>query len=334
VPRAQEPVAVGVGDHVAVFSFGNVEMPNKKDETSPSKPPKTKVGDIIDERYKVTEILGQGGFATIFGAIRLEDGLEVVVKALHNLAVKNDSVAMERFKREARIAVSLDHPNIVHTLGFGRMEGDQLYLAMERLRGPSLEDILNRGPMDPAEVGRLLSQLLKALAAAHREGIIHRDLKPTNILYIEEALQPTLKVIDFGLAKVIEGTDPALLQTLTATGTIVGTPGYLAPEVLHGSEVTTQADIYAAGIIGHELCLGEIAYKGGALERVHAQAKRNPTPPSSERVRNHPVYKIIERLMAREPERRYKDATVAAMELDRVGDVRLKARKPWWRVWS
>lgn len=309
-----------------------------------------KAGDVVDGRFRITEILGHGGFAYIYVAERLSDGAEVVVKMLHHLAAQQDSTAFERFRREATIAAGLVHPNIVRTVDYGRTDQGKLFLVMERIPGRPLDEVMKaEGALPLDAVGWILEQLLGALSTAHGMGIVHRDLKPTNILLVGEADRGQIKVIDFGLAKVLEGTDPSVMETLTKMGTIVGTPGYLAPEVLFGDPVTPAADIYASGVIGHELCMGRLAYTGKALERVQAQARRNPDPPPAE-VRSHPVYQVIERLMARELDQRYPSADQALTDLQAIArrsaetasgvisvaddDGARPTPKRWWKFWK
>jgi len=298
-------------------------------------------GDIIDGKYRVSDILGKGGFAYVYGAERLSDGGEVVIKSLHHLAAKHDSTAFERFRREARIAASVEHPNIVRTIDYGRLPSGKLFLVMERIHGRPLDEVMkSQGALPVDAVAWIMEQLMSALAAAHEHNIVHRDLKPTNILLVGRADAGTVKVIDFGLAKVLEGTDPTVMETLTKMGTIVGTPGYLAPEVLFGEPVTPAADIYAAGVIGHELCMGRIAYTGKPLERVQAQAKENPERPPAH-IADSPTYAVLERLMAREASDRYPSAAAAAADLRAItrgestdDDGPGRPRRAWWKFWE
>ena len=170
----------------------------------------------------------------------------------------------KRFEAEARLAARLVHPNVVAVFDSGHDRGVP-FLVMERLPGRTLADAIDEGPMDPCTVRRMATQVLDALAAAHGAGLIHRDIKPANILV---AGRDDWKVGDFGIAKGVSTIDPAL----TATGLVIGTPAYLAPERLAGGQATPSGDLYALGIILHEALIGARVKHGDAAL---------PVPPAS-----------------------------------------------------
>lgn len=198
-------------------------------------------------RYELGRVIGSGGMAIVFRARDRERGRPVAVKLLaDNLSA--DADLRQRFRREAELAERLSHPNVVEVLDSGEADG-RAYIVLEYVDGPNLAEELRRaGRLEPARVAELGAQAAAALAHAHERGLVHRDVKPQNLLLARDG---TLKVSDFGIARMVDGTQ------LTQAGTILGTAAYLAPEQAAGEETTSAADVYALGIVLYELLTGK-----------------------------------------------------------------------------
>ena len=269
--------------------------------------PDALIGRTIAHRFTITRRLGSGGMGEVYVARQRSVGRDVAIKVMH-ASRSQDSDAARRFVREARLAASLSHPNIVAVIDFGQDAADgTLFLAMELLDGSGLDALLAFGPLPVARVARIGVQICDALAAAHQRGVVHRDLKPQNILVVDpHPERDTLKVLDFGLAKSLgaEGS------TLTRPGVMFGTPAYLSPEMVAGLEVGPGADLYALGVILFEAIEGRLPFEADTLEAwalAHATA---PAPPLSPGV-PPAMATIVRRLLAKDPAGRYASAEAA-----------------------
>ncbi len=261
--------------------------------------------------YTVLRRIGRGGFGEVYLARQLLPDRVVAVKLLHAGAVQ-----AERFEREASVLARLDHGNVVRVLAGGRSADGRLFLALEYVDGGGLESYLRKQPQPPAEAARLVEILARAVHYLHEQGVIHRDLKPANVLVRQDG---TLKLTDFGLAKYREDG-----QSLTATGGILGTPSYMAPEQAsgHGKAVTPAADVYALGAILYEALTGRPPFLGATpLETLHHVLTDEPVPPA----RLQPsVPRALEtvclKCLEKKPERRYAAAAELADDLRRFLD--------------
>jgi eukaryotic-like serine/threonine-protein kinase len=188
-----------------------------------------------------------------------------------NQEVSRSPLEVARFRREADIAVRLSSPHVVDVLDFGEAPGGALYLVMELLQGESVRDRLKRtGRLPPEEVAELLRQLMRGLDAAHRAGIVHRDLKPENLWLVPEDGRDRLKILDFGIAKLVDLPGGA---ERTQAGLVMGTPQFLSPEQAVGAEVDHRADLYSAGIVAYLLLTGQhpfSTFDPRSLLRAHA----------------------------------------------------------------
>lgn len=193
--------------------------------------------------YEILELLGIGGAAEVYRAHDVVGGREVALKLLSDRA---DPAMVLRFAREAKALARLDHPHIVKTFDAGVANG-QRYLAMELVRGGSLKERLQRGPLEWHQAVRLAAQVAQALAHAHAAGVIHRDLKPGNIMLDDEG---TARLMDFGLAHVSD------VSAMTRTGTVMGTVYYLSPEQAVGKRVDARSDLYSLGAVLYEMVTG------------------------------------------------------------------------------
>ena len=276
----------------------------------------TLINTLFDGRYRIVRKLGSGGMANVYLAEDEDLGRRVAIKILND-RYANDDLFIERFRREAKSAAGLSHPNIVSIYDRGEAEGTY-YIAMEVIEGRSLKElILTRGalPIDTA-IGHA-KQLLEALRFAHRHGIIHRDIKPHNVLVSADqhvkANQPRLKVADFGIAR--HGA-----SQMTEAGSIMGTAQYLSPEQARGAPVTAASDLYSAGVVLYEMLTGKVPFTGdSAIEIAMKHVNELPTPPSRLRSEIPPeLDQIVLRALAKEPEDRYQTADDFIEDLERV----------------
>lgn len=224
------------------------------------------VARIINDRYRLDQLIGRGGMGAVYEARDLRLGRQVAVKVMLGGGFGHD-IALRRFHREAQAVARLNHPNIVSLYDVGELEGGGAYLVMERLHGVTLRAELKRaGVFTPAVTADWFEQMLDGLAAAHEHGVVHRDFKPENVLGIRRSSGAlVVKILDFGLAKSLPLTATAPpSQTLTESGVVLGTLAYMAPEQLHGKEVDQRADLYSAGVILVEMLTGSREFDADA----------------------------------------------------------------------
>jgi len=230
-------------------------------------------GTVLNE-YSVDTKIGQGGMGAVFSAVHPKIGKRAAIKVLrHDLC--QDPIVVERFLNEARVVNEIGHPNIVDVFAFGQLPDGRSYLVMEWLKGETLKDRLARGPLDPVEACVILRALARALEAAHDKGIIHRDLKPDNVYLVEERDDvPRVKLLDFGIAKLVRA-DQAVSRT--ATGAMIGTPQYVAPEQAKGHHMDTRVDIYSLGCVAFEMLSGRPPFEAdNPMEMVAKHLMEEP----------------------------------------------------------
>jgi serine/threonine protein kinase len=276
------------------------------------------LGKIIDSKYELLSHLGQGGMGVVYRARRVHIGDEVAVKVLHSRYVAQRE-ATERFKREARAAAQLRHPNVVVIYDYG--EAPELnipaYIVMELVEGESLGDILDREVrLPPQRAIALLRQICSGVGAAHKRNIIHRDLKPDNIVVLppeNEGDDETVKVVDFGLAKL---RDMIGGDTLTMTGTVMGTPYYMSPEQCRGEDLDPRSDVYSLGAILYEMLAGKRPFVAPSAAAIIAK-HLTESPPSLAQVGNLPPHliTICDRALAKSQTERPSDALAFLKEL-------------------
>jgi len=232
---------------------------------------------ILDARYQVMKKLGEGGMSYVYLAKEISSGETVAIKVL-SPRLASDKSSVERLRREAGLAMRLDHPNVCRILRLGESEDGLIYLVMPFLKGELLSDREVRGgPMDMALGVTLLKQMCAGLHHAHELQIIHRDLKPENVMLVpdEDGGVERAVVMDFGLAKE-RRADPAIAK-LTATGIILGTPEFMSPEQIRGKPLDARSDIYALGIVAFEMFTGKLPFQGrNAQEMMIARLRSQP----------------------------------------------------------
>ncbi|MGH9882592.1 MAG: protein kinase domain-containing protein [Pyrinomonadaceae bacterium] len=277
------------------------------------------IGHTLDEKYRLEERLGIGGMGTVYQARHLLIDREVAVKVLNQRFVE-DEAARERFRREAKAAGRLQHPNAVTVTDFGQTSDGYVYIVMELLRGRNLRDVLAKeAPLDSARAVSLMLQISAAVAAAHEAGIIHRDLKPANIFIVHRAEVPAVvKVLDFGIAKLAaESLDEDDSKTLTVLGAMIGTPRYMSPEQCDGAELNPAADVYSLGVILYEMLTGTVPFSGSSpLAIAMKHAVEQPRGPR-EIVAAIPaeLEKLVLHALEKQPQDRPKDAAEFRREL-------------------
>ena len=232
-------------------------------------------------RFEILDKLGEGGMGVLYRARDPLLGRVVAIKLLRPEAVA-DASRTRRFVQEARAASSLNHPGIVTVYDVGEDPQWGTYIAMECLEGESLRQRLARGPLPLAEVLRIAVEIARGLAAAHTAGIVHRDVKPANVMITTTGL---VKVLDFGLAKLVQpepGAAPSQLATVEAVtghGVRLGTPAYMSPEQVEGQAVSARTDVFSFGAVLYEMLTGRRPFDGGSEASLLSAILRDPPAP-------------------------------------------------------
>ena len=268
-------------------------------------------GRVLDNRYLIGSRVARGGMATVYEATDLRLDRTVAVKVMHPGLGDDDEFAA-RFVAEARAAARLSHPNVVAVFDQGNDDGT-VFLAMELIPGHTLRDTIGKeAPLSPARALALLEPVVSALANAHRSGLIHRDVKPENVLIADDG---RIKVADFGLAKAVSATTQH-----TATGILIGTVSYVAPELVVEGRSDARADVYAVGVILYELLTGKKPHDGETPIQVAYKHVHEDVPPPSRLSPGIPDYvdALVARATARDREQRPADAGVLLHHLRRV----------------
>ncbi len=263
--------------------------------------------DLINQRlgqYEIAAVLGRGGMATVYLARQTSMDRDVAIKVMAR-ELADDEQFIARFQHEAQVIARLQHPHILPVIDFGR-EGKNIYIVMRLVRGGSLDDRLKSGPLDLPLASRMLSQIASALTFAHEQGIIHRDLKPNNVLLDE---RDNAYLTDFGIAKMLAGT-----SKLTATGNILGTPAYMAPEQWRGEAVDARTDTYALGVVLYEMVLGQLPFSGDTpYTLMYKHFNDAPPPPRALNPDIHPAIEaVILKALAKEADARYQSTEAMA----------------------
>ncbi len=267
--------------------------------------------------YEVTAQIGAGGMGEVYRATDTKLNRDVALKVLPEAFTSNPE-RLTRFEREAKVLASLNHPNIGHIYGLEETEGTQA-LVLELVEGPTLADRIAKGPIQIEEVLSIARQIAEALEAAHEQGVIHRDLKPANVKIREDG---TVKVLDFGLAKVFqpepegaESESPALTATATRPGVIMGTAAYMSPEQAKGEPIDRRSDIWAFGCVLYEMLTGRRTFEGDSVSEIMAGVlKGEPDWDALPRELSPGLVTLLRRCLRKDPKERIRD----------IGDVRLR----------
>jgi eukaryotic-like serine/threonine-protein kinase len=286
-----------------------------------------RIGRVVAGRYKLLSQLAEGGMGIVYRAERVGIGRPVVVKFLHAM-LSDKAGIVDRFEREARATAILNHPNCVALVDFGLDDGSP-FLVMELAEGQTLADLLDRGPLAPTRAVNIILQVLAGLSHAHERGILHRDLKPANVMIVDAAgTRDFVKILDFGLAKMVGPLAGDLKRDVTVEGIAIGTPGYMSPEQAAGIPSDRRADIYCTGALLYHMVTGAKAFEGEDLHSI-LRRHREETPISPAAIVpqvkiSMPLEDVILRAMKREPGDRFQSADEMAKALKACPEARLE----------
>ncbi|MEZ4324656.1 MAG: protein kinase [Polyangiales bacterium] len=291
---------------------GTPPRPPERESLTPALDPA--LGEVVDGRYRLDMVLGQGGHGVVYGATHTTLRRRVALKALR-ADLSGCPEAASRFEQEARSVCSLGHPNIVDIIDFGHLPDGRSYFVMEHLDGQTLRARLRQGALATPEAIQVAGQVASALSAAHGQRVIHRDLKPENIFLQapQGGLPAEAKVLDFGVAKV------ASAPHSTDENVVFGSPHYMSPEQAAGDSVDGRTDVYALGIILYEMLTGVAPFRGDSFVHVLHQHVHAPPPGHPRLTRDEPVLgNIILRALAKDREQRYPDMNALLADLPQL----------------
>lgn len=279
------------------------------------------LGQTLADQYRLLEIIGAGGFGVVFRARQLKVERDVAVKILHP-QMATDAVAVQRFENEARIVSQLRHPNTLRLHDTGRAPNGLLFIVTELLSGRPLSDVLassGRLPLDRSVF--IIDAICGSLAEAHAAGIVHRDLKPENVYIDRVGSDDVVKVLDFGIAKILECD-----ARITRPGSLSGTPHYMSPELASGGTVDGRADVYALGIMLYQMLSGELPFPGTSLVEVLKGHLFEPPPSLSVK---HPellvpveLDALIQRMLEKSPDQRPRSVDEVRRHVSRITGLR------------
>jgi eukaryotic-like serine/threonine-protein kinase len=299
--------------------------PLQADATIADVPRDPLIGRVFEGKYRLDEPLGGGGMGTVYRATHLLIDRPVALKVLSQRFV-GDQTAQQRFRREARAAGRMQHPNAVTVTDFGATSDGYLYIVMELLEGRTLRDLLaHEAPLDPARAVSLMLQACAAVGAAHDAGLIHRDLKPANIFIEQRPNFPAVvKVLDFGVAKFVVEEHDDDYNTVTQVGALIGTPRYMSPEQCAGTVgLTPAADVYSLGIILYEMLTAVTPFNGETHLAIALKQVSEPPQPPREIVTSIPaaIEQVVLHALAKNPNERPRDANELRRELHATAEV-------------
>lgn len=273
------------------------------------------LGRLLDGRYRLLRRIGSGGMGQVHLARHVTLGTNVAVKSLRSDHL-GDPTVRNRFLREARVMNRIRHPNVVEVSDLGELEDGMLYLVMEYVEGTTLHAELRDGPLEIGRMLRIAEQIAEALSAVHAHGVVHRDLKPENIVLTGEGNEERVKLLDFGIAALLES------PSITGTHQLVGTPGYMSPEYVRGGEADERSDVYSLGVVMYEMVCCRLPFEGrsyGAL--LLKQSTEEPAPLRDRAPDLDPrVEAIVMKALERKPGDRYGDVEEMAAEIRVVAD--------------
>jgi serine/threonine protein kinase len=276
-------------------------------------------GDVVGDRYRIEETLGQGVMGTVYRVEHVLMRKRFALKVLDRAWVGSAEM-VARFEREAIAAGNITDPHVAQATDFGRLADGSCFLVLEYVNGRTLRSALERGPFKPRRAIAIARSIAKALQAAHSRAIIHRDLKPENIMLVDREGDPDfVKVLDFGLARFEStvGTREAP-GALTRQGAVVGTILYMSPEQVMGKRVDARTDLYALGVVLFEMLTGHCPFQGEpiAVAQQHVAREAPPLPPAILASAGDSIAEILSRLLAKTPEERFATAADLGAALD------------------
>lgn len=270
------------------------------------------VGQIIDSKYRIVRLLGEGGMGAVYEGQNVRIGHRVAIKVLHSsIATRGD--VLQRFEREAQAASKIGSDHIVEVYDLGELPDGARYMVMEYLEGENLSARVQKsGRMIAADVAPMMLELLDGLGAAHAAGIVHRDLKPDNIFLVrnKKTGKDFVKIVDFGVSKFSQGSAEAAMS-MTSTGAVIGTPYYMSPEQAKGSKHTDhRSDLYSVGVVLFECVTGQVPFQADTFNELMFKIVLEPAPdPEALAQGLDPRFSaLIKKAMARDPAARYQDA--------------------------
>jgi serine/threonine-protein kinase len=276
-------------------------------------------GDLVAERYRVEEVIGRGAMGVVYRVEHVFMHKRFALKVLDCIWARTPG-AFARFEREAYAAGTIEHPHVAHATDFGRLDDGSCFLVLEYVDGHTLRTALDRGALEPQRALRIARGIVSAVEAAHAAGIVHRDLKPENVMLVDRDDEPDyVKVLDFGIAAFDESVAPRRSsEMLTRKGAIMGTPSYMAPELVTGEPADTRTDLYAVGVMLFEMLTGDLPFRGaiGSVLQQQLLQEAPPLPPSVLAAVGEPVAQIVRRLLAKDPEARFSSARELRSALD------------------
>jgi eukaryotic-like serine/threonine-protein kinase len=283
---------------------------------------------FLDTPYRTLGLLGTGGAARVYEVEHRAIGKRLVAKLLHT-SLADDPGTVERMNREGKALVAAAHPNLVEVLDFAYTDEGVPYLVMERLVGCDLRQELARsGPLPVLDALRYAQQALSALETAHRAHIVHRDIKPENIFLHQLGTSRVVKVLDLGLAKDFRARQGDLAED----NEVVGTPSYMAPELIESGRVDPRTDIYAMGAVLYEMLAGIGPFEEHTTRAriLHAQVRLEPTPLALRAKRRLPasLNRVVMKALAKDPARRQESAAEFEAALKRIESELMRALSP------
>jgi len=260
------------------------------------------VGKVFDNRYEIMARVGEGGMGVVYKARQVSIDRVIALKML-NAQMAQDPTWVQRFYNEAKACSRLAHPNTIRMFDFGQTQDGRLFMTMEFLEGQSLREALQKGPLAPQRVVKILIQCCASLAEAHSIGIIHRDIKPDNVFLLNMAGSPDfVKLLDFSVAKLLEGD-----RMKTQAGVVFGTPQYMSPEQGRGLPLDARSDLYALGILAFEMLTGNVPFHDENPMTVIQMHLSGQVPPMPDAI-PYSVQQIVRRAMEKDASRRYQSA--------------------------